>query len=114
MNNKIRLEHKSAYSVIVLSGELEMSDLSDMQECFQSSFESSNYSIVLNCEDLEILLSAHLGMIYQRHQVALKRGGKIVVVGCNEIVEQAFKRLGFDRIIQMLSDESQLPSILDI
>ena len=52
-------------------------------------------------------------MIYQRHQVALKRGGKIVVVGCNEIVEQAFKRLGFDRIIQMLSDESQLPSILD-
>ena len=91
-----------------------MSDLSDMQECFQSSFESSNYSIVLNCKDLEILLSAHLGMIYQRHQVALKRGGKIVVIGCNEIVEQAFKRLGFDRIIEMLEDESGLAKAFSI
>ena len=114
MNSKIRLETKPDYSVIALSGELEMADLSDMQDCFQSSFESSKYSIALNCTDLEILLSAHLGMIYQRHQVALKRGGKIVVFGCNEIVEQAFKRLGFDRIIQILEDESGVAKAFSI
>ena len=114
MNNKIRLESKTEYSIISLTGELEMSDLADMQECFQSSFEASNYSIVLNCKDLEILLSAHLGMIYQRHQVALKRGGKIVVIGCNDIVEQAFKRLGFDRIIEILEDESGVSKAFSI
>tara|TARA_Y100000589_G_scaffold194682_1_gene184126 strand:- start:3059 stop:3385 length:327 start_codon:yes stop_codon:yes gene_type:complete len=105
------MENKSDYSVITLSGELEMADLTDMQDCFQSIFESSNYSIALDCKGLEILLSAHLGMIYQRHQVALKRGGKIVVFGCNEIVSQAFKRLGFDRIIQMLDNESDVAKV---
>lgn len=104
MNPKITLELNENYAIVRLDGELEMADLTDMQSSFQSSFENSRYSILLDCSALQLLLSAHLGAIYQRHQVALKRGGRIAVFGCNEIVEQAFKRLGFDRIITIYPD----------
>lgn len=112
MNSKIQLSLEDNYSVLKLEGELAMADLTSMQESFQSSFEGSKYTILLDCSNLLLLLSAHLGAIYQRHQVALKRGGKIVVFGCNEIVEQAFKRLGFDQIITLVSDkQSAIDSI---
>lgn len=112
MNPKIQLSIEDNYSILKLEGELEMADLTGMQSSFQSSFEASKYTIILDCSDLLILLSAHLGAIYQRHQVALKRGGQIIVFGCNDIVEQAFTRLGFNQVITLVADrQSAIDSI---
>ena len=67
---------------------------------------------VLNSISISLSMPISLSKLIEHR--TLKRGGKIVVVGCNDIVEQAFKRLGFDRIIEILKDESDVSKAFSI
>lgn len=83
---------------------LSFSNSSELQEAFEEVFNSGSFYVVLNFKDCPALLSSHLGMIYQRFQTARKSDGRFFIIHPNEAVLLAFKRVGFDHILEFCDD----------
>ena len=92
------------FAVLKIPNPLDMGLLKDFQSTIDEVFSKSCFVVVFDFEGCDSILSAHLGVLYQRFQVAKQKDGAFFIIHGSELIEQAFSRIGFDKLIKFCLD----------
>jgi len=77
---------------------------------FVGEFDKGHYKLVLNLQKVEIILSAHIGIIWANRQVALQNGGDFKFVNLSKMVYAAFDSISLTSLIDIHGSEQEAVS----
>lgn len=104
-----KINHREVHSIIVLelSGELDAHTASQLENSLKRLIENQKHQIVVNCEDLEYIASAGLGVFMAYIEDVRNMGGDIKLTNMNPQVYNVFDLLGFPTLYDILEKETQ-------
>jgi len=97
-------EEPCKHTVIKMPNPMDMGLLKEFQASIDETFEDSCFHVVFDFDGCDSILSAHLGILYQRYQVAKQKSGAFYIIHGSELIEQAFARIGFNKLIKFCLD----------
>lgn len=106
-NFSIATRKKDKISILDISGELDAHTASQLENSLKSLIDQENYSIIVNCNDLEYIASAGLGVFMAYIEDVRGLGGDIKLTNMNPRVYNVFDLLGFPTLYDILDDESE-------
>ncbi len=92
-------------SIIALEGFVDAHTAPQFENAIQSEIEAGRHRIVVNCEKLNYISSAGLGVFMSFIEEVREIGGDIKICGLAPKVKHTFEILGFQDIFEMLDDE---------
>ena len=106
-NFSIATRKKDKVSILDISGELDAHTASQLENSLKSLIDQENYSIIVNCNGLEYIASAGLGVFMAYIEDVRGLGGDIKLTNMNARVYNVFDLLGFPTLYDILDDESE-------
>lgn len=106
-NFSIATRKKDNVSILDISGELDAHTASQLENSLKSLIDQENYSIIVNCNGLEYIASAGLGVFMAYIEDVRGLGGDIKLTNMNDRVYNVFDLLGFPTLYDILDDESE-------
>jgi anti-sigma B factor antagonist len=94
-------------SVLDISGELDAHTASQLENSLKSLIEDQHFRIIVNCNRLEYIASAGLGVFMAYIEDVRGLGGDIKLSNMNERVYNVFDLLGFPTLYDIMDDESE-------
>jgi anti-sigma B factor antagonist len=92
-------------SIISLEGFVDAHTAPQFENTIQSEIEAGRNRIVVNCEKLNYISSAGLGVFMSFIEEVRERGGDIKICALTPKVKHTFEILGFQDIFEMLDDQ---------
>ncbi|MBL8169449.1 MAG: STAS domain-containing protein [Acidobacteria bacterium] len=92
-------------SVITLEGFVDAHTAPQFENAIQQAVDAGRIRIVVNCEKLNYISSAGLGVFMSFIEEVRERGGDIKICGLVPKVKHTFEILGFQDIFEMLDDQ---------
>jgi anti-sigma B factor antagonist len=77
----------------------------EFENAIQSELNAGRHFIIVNCEKLNYISSAGLGVFMSFIEEIRERGGDIKICGLVPKVKHTFEILGFQEIFDMLDDQ---------
>lgn len=104
-----QINHRQADQVDVLeiSGELDAHTASKLEDSLKSLIEKNKHNIIVNCNNLEYIASAGLGVFMAYIEDVRGLGGDIKLTNMNNKVYNVFDLLGFPTLYDILDDENE-------
>ncbi|MDZ7808707.1 MAG: STAS domain-containing protein [Gracilimonas sp.] len=94
-------------SILDISGELDAHTASQLENELKSLIDNENYSIVVNCSELDYIASAGLGVFMAYIEDVRSLGGDIKLTDMNDRVYNVFDLLGFPTLYDILDSEQE-------
>lgn len=104
-NFKIEHRTNSGIEVLDLHGELDAHTASQLEDSLKLLIDKGNSSIIVNCNELEYIASAGLGVFMAYIEDVREDGGDIKLTNMNDKVYNVFDLLGFPTLYDILQDE---------
>jgi anti-sigma B factor antagonist len=107
--NNFSINHRETDSVDVLelSGELDAHTASRLEDSLKRLIDENKYHIVVNCQNLEYIASAGLGVFMAYIEDVRELGGDIKLTNMNPKVYNVFDLLGFPTLYDILNEEQE-------
>ncbi|MDZ7716238.1 MAG: STAS domain-containing protein [Balneolaceae bacterium] len=101
------ITHKQidSFDVLELSGELDAHTASQLENSLKSLIEQENHQIIVNCNNLDYIASAGLGVFMAYIEDVRSLGGDIKLTNMNPKVYNVFDLLGFPTLYDILEDQ---------
>lgn len=106
-NFKINHREVESYDVLELSGELDAHTASQLENSLKKLIDQNKHHIIVNCEDLDYIASAGLGVFMAYIEDVRSLGGDIKLTNMNSKVYNVFDLLGFPTLYDILQEESE-------
>ena len=104
-NFKINHKQVNSYDVLELSGELDAHTASQLENSLKTLIDREKHQIIVNCDDLDYIASAGLGVFMAYIEDVRNLGGDIKLTNMNSKVYNVFDLLGFPTLYDILDDE---------
>jgi anti-sigma B factor antagonist len=92
-------------SIIIIEGFVDAHTAPQFENAIQSEIEAGRHYIIVNCEKLNYISSAGLGVFMSFIEEVRERGGDIKICGLTPKVKHTFEILGFQDLFEMLDDQ---------
>lgn len=106
-NFSIATRQKQNVSILDISGELDAHTASQLENELKTLIDNNNYSIVVNCSELDYIASAGLGVFMAYIEDVRSLGGDIKLTDMNDRVYNVFDLLGFPTLYDILDSEQE-------
>jgi anti-sigma B factor antagonist len=93
-------------SIISIEGFVDAHTAPQFENAIQSEIDAGRHFIIINCEKLNYISSAGLGVFMSFIEEVRERGGDIKICGLAPKVKHTFEILGFQDLFEMLDDQS--------
>ena len=93
--------------VLDISGELDAHTASQLENTLKELITTQNIKIIVNCNNLEYIASAGLGVFMAYIEDVRGLGGDIKLSNMNQRVYNVFDLLGFPTLYDILDEESE-------
>lgn len=93
-----------ALTVLSLEGYLDAHTAPDFENAVQQEIDAGHHQLIVNCERLNYISSAGLGVFMSFLEEIRGAGGDIKICGPSPKVLQVFELLGFPAIFDLLPD----------
>ncbi len=101
----IQTSVEDGLSIIVLEGFVDAHTAPQFENAIQSEIEAGRNRVIVNCEKLNYISSAGLGVFMSFIEEVREIGGDIKICGLTPKVKHTFEILGFQDIFEMLDDQ---------
>lgn len=91
-------------TVITVEGFLDAHTAPEFEQAIQSELDAGRYRIIVDCEKLNYISSAGLGVFMSFIEEVREQGGDIKICGLTPKVKHTFEILGFQEIYDLLDD----------
>jgi anti-sigma B factor antagonist len=92
-------------SIVALEGFVDAHTAPQFENAIQKAVDTGSVRIVVDCEKLNYISSAGLGVFMSFIEEVRDRGGDIKICGLTPKVKHTFEILGFQDIFEMLDDQ---------
>lgn len=106
-NFKINHREVKSYDVLELSGELDAHTASQLENSLKNLIDQERHQIIVNCENLDYIASAGLGVFMAYIEDVRSLGGDIKLTNMNPKVYNVFDLLGFPTLYDIMQEESE-------
>ena len=106
-NFSIAIRQIKQISVLDISGELDAHTASQLENTLKELISTQNINIIVNCNHLEYIASAGLGVFMAYIEDVRSLGGDIKLSNMNQRVYNVFDLLGFPTLYGILEKESE-------
>lgn len=106
-NFKINHRQVDTYDVLELYGELDAHTASQLEDSLKRLIDQEKHQIIINCEELEYIASAGLGVFMAYIEDIRSLGGDIKLTNMNPKVYNVFDLLGFPSLYDILEKEHE-------
>jgi len=106
-NFQINHRQSDQVDVLEISGELDAHTASKLEDSLKSLIDKNKHNIIVNCNDLEYIASAGLGVFMAYIEDVRGLGGDIKLTNMNDKVYNVFDLLGFPTLYDILDDEKE-------
>lgn len=103
----INIRSVSKFRILDLFGELDAHTASQLEDHFQDLIDQKEYFIVVNCDKLEYIASAGLGVFMAYIEDVRSLGGDIKLANLKPKVFHVFDLLGFPALYDILETEHE-------
>ncbi|MBT3786440.1 STAS domain-containing protein [bacterium] len=86
---------------IRFNSSLKQGNLPGLRGLFLREFQEEHYRIVLDMKLVELLTSAHLGLIWSQKREAVKHGGDIYFAAPGKLVMEAFEAISLTSMMKI-------------
>ncbi len=104
-NFKINHRQVQSYDVLELCGELDAHTASQLEDSLKKLIDKNKHQIIVNCEDLDYIASAGLGVFMAYIEDVRSLGGDIKLTNMSPKVYNVFDLLGFPSLYDILEKE---------
>ncbi len=104
-NFHINHREKDQIDILEIRGELDAHTASKLEDSLKTLIDKKKRNIIVNCNDLEYIASAGLGVFMAYIEDVRGLGGDIKLTNMNEKVYNVFDLLGFPTLYDILDDE---------
>lgn len=94
-----------SYNILELYGELDAHTASQLEDSLKKLIDQQKHQIIVNCENLNYIASAGLGVFMAYIEDVRSLGGDIKLTNMNAKVYNVFDLLGFPSLYDILEDE---------
>ncbi len=101
----IQTSVEDGLSIISLEGFVDAHTAPQFENAIQSEIEAGRNRIIVNCEKLNYISSAGLGVFMSFIEEVRERGGDIKICALVPKVKHTFEILGFQDIFEMLDNQ---------
>lgn len=91
-------------TVITVEGFLDAHTAPEFEQAIQSELDAGRYRIIVDCEKLNYISSAGLGVFMSFIEEVREQGGDIKICGLTPKVKHTFEILGFQDLYDLLDD----------
>jgi len=102
---RIDKESRGTVQLVRLGGSLDMYSFPRLETQLNALFQQGQYSIVLDCRDLDYIGSAGLGALIGFAKQAREKGGDLKLLNVPERIYKIIELLGFTKVLQVHSTE---------
>lgn len=102
----IHTSQEDGLSIIVVEGFVDAHTAPSFENAIQSEIEQGHHRIIVNCEKLNYISSAGLGVFMSFIEEVREKGGDIKICGLAEKVKSTFVILGFQEIFDIVDDKT--------
>lgn len=95
------------YDILDISGELDAHTASQLEESLKKLIDQDKHNIIVNCENLDYIASAGLGVFMAYIEDVRSLGGDIKLTSMQPKVYNVFDLLGFPTLYDIMEDEKQ-------
>jgi len=104
---RIQQRAKSQYTILELHGELDAHTSPQLEEMLQNLIKDDRIKIIVNCQNLDYIASAGLGVFMAYIEDLRQRGGDIKLSNMKPRVYNVFDLLGFPTLYDIFETEDQ-------
>lgn len=104
-NFTINHREVSSYDILELNGELDAHTASQLENSLRKLIDQEKHQIIVNCQNLEYIASAGLGVFMAYIEDIRSLGGDIKLTNMNDKVYNVFDLLGFPSLYDILREE---------
>lgn len=104
-NFSINHRKVDAYDVLELTGELDAHTASQLENSLEQLIDQNQHQIIINCEELDYIASAGLGVFMAYIEDVRTLGGDIKLTNMNPKVYNVFDLLGFPTLYDIVQQE---------
>lgn len=97
---------EDGFSIITLEGFVDAHTAPQFENAVQAELDAGRTRIIVNCEKLNYISSAGLGVFMSFIEEVRERGGDIMICGLIPKVKHTFDILGFQDIFEMPDDQA--------
>ena len=95
------------YIVLKLHGEIDASSAINLDESIKKAFETGSLNLLVDCENLEYISSAGLGVFMSYIKGLQAENKQMILFALNESVFSTFEILGLHHIISIVATKEQ-------
>lgn len=105
----LNINHRQVgnYDVLELIGELDAHTASQLEKVLKRLINQEKHNIIVNCEELEYIASAGLGVFMAYIEDVRSLGGDIKLSNMNPKVYNVFDLLGFPTLYDIVREEEE-------
>jgi anti-sigma B factor antagonist len=98
---------------LILEGEIDAASSISLDEALNEALSAGESQIAVDCNNLNYISSAGLGVFMSHIQEMKQEGIKLVLFGVNEKVKNVFDILGLDQLIKIVGGKDEAKKYLD-
>lgn len=106
-NFTIKHRKEEDLDVLELNGELDAHTAPKLEEQLKELIDENQYQIIINCNNLDYIASAGLGVFMAYIEDIRSLGGDIKLTNMNEKVYNVFDLLGFPTLYDIMDKEKE-------
>jgi anti-anti-sigma factor len=99
-----KLETYEQAQVVKVSDSIFFDAVQDFDSAVQQAEEASAKNVIIDLSGVEMICSSAITTIVKHHMSMQKRGGKLVIAGCNESVMKIMQLLGLNKLMAFADD----------
>ena len=101
-----KLENHENAQVVTVTDSIFFDAVQDFDSAVQQAEDTGAKKVIIDLAGAEILCSSAITTIVKHHMSMQKRGGKLVIAGCNESVVKIMQLLGLNKLMAFADDLS--------
>lgn len=103
------IQHKNIneFDILKVQGELDAHTAPQLEDALQNLIRQRKFKIIVNCNDLDYIASAGLGVFMAYIEDVRSLGGDIKLTNMKPKVFNVFDLLGFPTLYDILKDEEE-------
>jgi anti-sigma B factor antagonist len=103
---RIERESRGEIQVVRLTGSLDMYSFPRLETQINTLFQQGQYSVLLDCRDLDYIGSAGLGALIGFAKQAREKNGDVKLLNVPERIFKIIELLGFTKVLQVHNNEA--------
>jgi len=101
-----KLETHENAQIVKVTESIFFDAVQDFDSAVQQAEEAGAKMVIIDLSGVEMICSSAITTVVKHHMSMQKRGGKLVIVGCNESVMKIMQLLGLNKLMAFADDVS--------